>query len=98
MLCLRHESIGHLLPLHMKASEAESKMTEAVLYSDYRRSIGAYKAAHTKASNRLHDEIDKHLASIGEVDNSLHEKAIAISTRLYLLESIILGGMIEEAA
>jgi|TARA_R100000455_G_C6211820_1_gene79133 hypothetical protein len=79
LLTDREKQVSHLLPLYEKEQEAERKMTEAMNYSDWSRSIAAYKAAHTKASKQLDAEIIKHL---GDAAYSIMEKRIAIIFRL----------------
>ena len=98
--CLTDEEkqVQHLMPLYMKVREAEDKENEAVLYSDWSRSIGAYKAAHTKASNRLYKEIDKHLGITSDDWTKVDaDKSIAVYARLQFFYSIIVSGMMPEA-
>ena len=86
------------MPLYMKVREAQDKETEARLYSDWSRSIGAYKAAHTKISSRLAKEIDKHLGiTFDDWTGSDTDKRIAIYARLQFFYSIIVAGMMPEA-
>ena len=77
LLTDREKQVSHLLPLYEKEQEAERKKTEAMNYSDWSRSIAAYKAAHTKAYKQLDAEIIKHLG-----DACTMEKRIAIIFRL----------------
>mgnify|MGYP003120620097 CR=1 FL=1 len=98
--CLTDEEkqVQHLMPLYMKVREAEDKETEAVLYSDWSRSIGAYKAAHTKVSDRLYIKIKKHLGTtIDDCTGSDADKEIAVYARLQFFYSIIVSGMMPES-
>lgn len=50
-----------LIDLYNKLLTAQEKLAEAQQYSDWRRSVGAYKAAETKANQKLLEECRKHL-------------------------------------
>ena len=50
-----------LIELYKKLLDAEKKLAEAEQYSDWSKSISAYRAATTRASQKLTNECRKHL-------------------------------------
>ena len=50
-----------LIELYKKLLSAQEKLAEAQQYSDWSRSVGAYKAAETKANTKLLEECRKYL-------------------------------------
>ena len=55
--------MNNLITLYEKLFEAEGKYADAATYSDSRKSIGAYKAAVTKARKKLIEACEAYLGS-----------------------------------
>jgi hypothetical protein len=51
----------NLIKLYKKLLAAQEKLAEAQQYSDWSRSVGAYKAAETRANQKLLEGCRKHL-------------------------------------
>ena len=66
-----------LIKLHKKLVDAEYKLAEAQIYSDWSSSIRGFKAAETKASNRLYKAMRKYLGS-----NDTMQQRIDLMTEL----------------
>jgi hypothetical protein len=55
------KAMTNLMTLYKKLLAAQEKLAEAQQYSDWRRSVGAYKAAETKANQKLLEGCRKYL-------------------------------------
>ena len=83
LLTEQEKQVSHLLPLFNKEQEAERKKNEAMNYSDWSRSIAAYKAAHTRAYRQLDAAITRHIG-----DSCATEKRVAIIFRLQQIAGV----------
>ena len=68
--------MNNLIKLNEKLFEAEGKYAEAATYSDSRKSIGAYKAAVTRANKKLIEACEAYLGS------NDHQQVINLLTKL----------------
>ena len=68
--------MNNLIKLYEKLFEAEGKYAEAATYSDSRKSIGAHKAAVTRARKKLIEACEAYLGS------SDHQQVINLLTKL----------------
>tara|TARA_R110001632_G_scaffold69773_2_gene162880 strand:+ start:989 stop:1216 length:228 start_codon:yes stop_codon:yes gene_type:complete len=60
-----------LIKLNKKLVDAENKLADAQAYSCWSSSIRGFKAAETKASNRLFKSMRKYLGSNDTVQNRI---------------------------
>ncbi len=66
-----------LIKLHKNLVDAENKLADAQMYSDWSSSIRGFKAAETKASNRLYKAMREYLG-----DNNTMQQRIDLMMQL----------------